>query len=271
MNEFVAARPIEQIVDTLRYPLDDRSGPDTLELVTRCREALAEHGSFSLVDFIKPDALHECVSQIQPLIPDHAYRHTQTHNVYFTDADPPLPNNHGALRRLISANHTLCCDQLSGTLIRSIYEWDGLLAFVAAVLERQELYRMRDPLARLNVMGYGADDALNWHFDRAQFTVTLLLQAPVAGGVFRYRRALRTESNPNYAGVARLLSEQDQQVQSLDLEAGTLNVFAGRYAAHCLTPVEGARMRLVAVFSYVESPDVEFSPEDRIRFYGRAE
>jgi len=30
-------------------------------------------------------------------------------------------------------------------------------------------------------------------------------------------------------------------------------------------------MRLVAVFSYVESPDAEFSPEDRIRFYGRPE
>ena len=87
MNEFVAARPIEQIVDTLRYPLDDRSNPDTLELVRRSREALAEHGSFSLVGFIKPEVLYECVSEIQPLIAHHAYRHTQTHNVYFTDAD----------------------------------------------------------------------------------------------------------------------------------------------------------------------------------------
>ena len=270
MHELSTAHSIDQIVDTLRYPLDDCSNPHTLELITRCRKAFAEHGSFSLVDFIKPGALRECVREVQPLMLHHAYRHTQTHNVYFTDADPPLPENHGARRRLISANHTLCCDQLLGTRIRSVYEWDGLLAFVAAVLERQELYRMRDPLARLNVMGYGADDTLNWHFDRSQFTVTLVLQAPVAGRVFRYRRALRTESDPNYAGVAQLLAEQDQQVQSLALEPGTLNVFAGRYAAHCLTPVKGARMRLVAVLSYVESPDVQFSAEDRIRFYGRA-
>jgi hypothetical protein len=37
---------------------------------------------------------------------------------------------------------------------------------------------MADPLARLNAMAYGEGQGLNWHFDRAEFTTTLLLQAP---------------------------------------------------------------------------------------------
>ena len=68
---------------------------------------------------------------------------------------------------------------------------------------------MPDPLARVNVMSYREGEALNWHFDRSEFTTTLLLQAPKAGGAFEYRSDLRTDTDPNYAGVARLLSGQD--------------------------------------------------------------
>ena len=32
---------------------------------------------------------------------------------------------------------------------------------------------------------------LNWHFDNSEFAITLLLQAPEAGGVFEYVRDLR--------------------------------------------------------------------------------
>jgi hypothetical protein len=39
-------------------------------------------------------------------------------------------------------------------------------------------------LARVNAMQYGAGEGLNWHFDRSEFTTTLLLQAPKAGGAF---------------------------------------------------------------------------------------
>ena len=50
--------------------------------------------------------------------------------------------------------------------------------------------------ARVNVMAYRAGDALNWHFDRSEFTTTCLLQAPAAGGEFQYRSALRSAADP---------------------------------------------------------------------------
>ncbi len=128
---------------------------------------------------------------------------------------------------------------------------------------------MTDPLARVNVMAYRAGEALNWHFDRSEFTTTLLLQAPEKGGEFEYRTDLRSANDPNYAGVAELLEGRDPQVQRIRLSAGTLNVFRGKNTAHRVTPVAGRVERFIAVFSYYEKPDVMFSDAERLGFYGR--
>ena len=74
---------------------------------------------------------------------------------------------------------------------------------------------------------------------------------------------------PNYEGVARLLAGHDERVQTLPLAPGTLNVFKGKNTAHRVTPVEGHRARIIAVFSYYETPDVTFGDRERLGFYGR--
>ncbi len=119
-------------------------------------------------------------------------------------------------------------------------------------------------------MEYRASEALNWHFDRSEFTTTLLLQAPDGGGNFEYRSDLRSDDDPNYEGVAALLEGRDQKVERLHLSAGTLNVFKGKNTAHRVTPVEGDHARIIAVFSFYDRPGVLFSEEERIGFYGRA-
>ncbi|MDB5984612.1 MAG: 2OG-Fe(II) oxygenase, partial [Pseudomonas sp.] len=79
-----------------------------------------------------------------------------------------------------------------------------------------------------------------------------------------------SDEDPNYEGVATLLRDEDPDVQSLSLEAGTLNVFRGKHTAHRVTPVQGKRERMIAVFSYYETPGVMFSAQERLGFYGRA-
>jgi hypothetical protein len=150
-----------------------------------------------------------------------------------------------------------------------LYEWKPFAEFLAAVMDKPILYTMADPLARVNVMGYGNGQALNWHFDRSEFTTTLLLQAPDLGGEFEYVKDLRSDDNPNYQGVADLLNGQIAPIQ-MPVTAGTLNVFKGKNTAHRVTPVGGNQDRIIAVFSYFEAPDVQFSETDRIGFYGRA-
>ena len=95
------------------------------------------------------------------------------------------------------------------------------------------------------------------------------VQAPEQGGAFEYRTDLRSADEPNYDGVARLLRGEDPDQRSLTLAPGTLNVFRGRNTPHRVTPVEGDRARLIAVFSYFEQPGVRFTEAEQRGFYGR--
>ncbi|MEO0617938.1 MAG: 2OG-Fe(II) oxygenase [Pseudomonadota bacterium] len=261
---------MHQLLDLERYPLDK---PDTAAyraLVDDGRLAIAERGLFNLHGLITETALAQCVAEVRTGLAAHAYTHAQDHNIYFRSEVEGLTARHPALKRSRTSNRKICADQIADSLVTGIYRWPPLAAFIADVMEKPELHTMDDPLACLNVMAYRNGEALNWHFDRSEFTTTLLLQAPEAGGEFQYRIGLRTDDDPNYDGVGRFLSGEDGGCETVTLRPGTLNIFKGVNTAHRVSPVQGARERIIAVLSYYEKPGVRFSDEDRIRFYGRA-
>jgi len=257
------------VVDLARHPIDRPGTSAYAALRDGCRAALATRGMFDLPGFMTPPALDAALSAIRPRMEREGFAHMREHNVYFRDDVPGVAPDHPSLRRFRTANRTLCADQLAGP-VTATYEHPALRAFLADVLRRPALHLMDDPLARVNVMAYREGEALNWHFDRAEFTTTLLLQAPEAGGAFLHRPGLRSQNDPNHEGVARLLAGEDPDVRVERPAAGTLNVFLGRDTAHRVEEVRGPRARIVAVFSYYERPGVTFSPEERLGFYGRA-
>ncbi len=210
------------------------------------------------------------VGEVTPVLDAHAFTHKRSHNIYFRKEIPGLAAGHPALRRFETSNQTICADQIPGSLPVRLYDWPDLAAFLAATMDKPALFPMDDRIACANVMRYTTGEALNWHFDRSEFTTTLLLQAPRDGGAFEYRTALRSDDDPNYDGVARMLRGEDPDIQSIVAQAGTLNVFRGKNTAHRVTPVLGPVDRIIAVFSYYETPGVRFSDEERIGFYGRA-
>jgi hypothetical protein len=258
------------VINLERYPLDREASVEWHNLVDRARADLARNGMFSLEDFIRTDSIGLAAQQIQPVMDAQSHTHKRSHNIYFKPDIPELNADHPALSKVETVSHTLCADQLVGSLVTEIYQYPPLLSFLSAVMQKPALYVMQDPLARVNVMSYREGETLNWHFDRSEFTTTLMLQAPDEGGEFEYRSDLRTSDNPNYDGVADLLQGRDPKVQKLRLSAGTLNVFRGKNTAHRVTPVVGQRERMVAVFSYYEKPGVMFTPEEQLGFYGRA-
>lgn len=260
---------MRDIVDLDRYPLDRPGSAEWQALVDRARADLARDGMYDLPGLVRPEALALACAELAPRFATEAFTHARTHNIYFRKQIDGLAPDHPALRQFETINRTLCADQFGG-VIRQLYEWPAFAAFLAATMQMPELYTMDDPLARYNAMAYGAGEALNWHFDRSEFTTTILLQAPDKGGEFEYRTDLRSPENPNYDGVARLLSGDDPEVRRIRLTPGALNVFRGRNTAHRVTPVEGATPRLICVFSFFDRPGVRFTPEEQIGFYGRA-
>ena len=261
---------MRDILDLDRYPLDRPGTPEWQALVARCRADLARDGMFNLEGFVKPAALQRAISEIGPVMDTLSFTHRRRHNIYFRKEIPGLPADHPALALCETVNHTVCADQITQSVPVWIYEWSHFITFLAAAMGKDALFPARDDLARVNVMAYRDGEALNWHFDRSEFTTTLLLQAPEQGGEFIYRTDLRSDDEPNYDGVAKLLRGEDPDVKSLQLTSGTLNVFRGKNTAHKVGKVKGTRERLIAVFSYFDRPGVVFSREDQLGFYGRA-
>jgi hypothetical protein len=261
---------MRHILDLERYPLDSPGAPEWHALVERCRSDLHRHGMYNLEGLVRPAALAQAISELKPIIDSSSFEHRRRHNIYFRKEIPGLAPDHPALALRETVNHTICADQFPESVLMWIYEWSHFMVFLAATMELPSLYTMLDPLARVNVMAYREGEQLNWHFDRSEYTTTLLLQAPEQGGAFVYRSDLRSEVDPNYEGVAKLLRGEDPEVKTLNLSAGTLNVFKGKNTAHCTSPVKGSRERIIAVFSYYPRPGVRFTREEQLGFYGRA-
>jgi hypothetical protein len=259
---------MQDVVDLAAYPLDRPDSSAWRALVAHCRADLAAEGMFNLAGFLRPVPRTTAAAALAPRFATEAFTHARRHNIYFRKVHE-LPAGHPALAEVETVNRTLCGDQIGGPIER-LYEWPAFAAFLAATMDKPVLHVMDDPLARMNAMAYGAGQGLNWHFDRSEFTTTLLLQAPEAGGAFEYRTDLRSAEDPNFEGVARLLRGEDPAKKVLHLAPGTLNVFRGKNTAHRVTPVEGPTDRIVAVFSYYDRPGVTFTAEERLGFYGRA-
>jgi hypothetical protein len=260
---------IASVVDLDRYPLDREDSAEWRQLVDGCVGDLAGRGMFELPGFLRAGVVEAVLERVLPRIETEGFVVRRTHNIYFLPGVDGLAADHPALCTMTTTNRTLCADQLLDTALTPLYEWAPLRRFIAATVGLAELHLMDDPLARVNVLGYRPGEALNWHFDRSEFTTTLLLQAAEREGVFEYRRELRSDTDPNHDGVGRLVAGEDPEVIRRAIEPGALNVFLGRNTAHRVSTVEGERERMIAVFSFYEQPGVVFTDEENLGFYGR--
>jgi hypothetical protein len=261
---------MNHLIDLERYPLDRLDSTAGQALVARCRDDLERDGLFNLIGLLREDVVTTLLRDLAPLMASESFTHRRRHNIYFLPKVDDLPDAHPALRQLETVNRTLCADQFAGNALMQLYQWPPFAEFLAAVMEKPRLHPMPDRLACVNVMAYRSGEALNWHFDRSEFTTTLLLQAAEQGGEFEYKTGLRNDGDPNYTGIGEFLDGDQSDVNRLELSAGTLNVFRGKNTLHRVSPVRGERERIIVTFSYYERTNVQFSREESIGFYGRA-
>ena len=158
----------------------------------------------------------------------------------------------------------------SDSVIRSLYEWDPLMEFVAKILGEEKLFRYADPFGALNLAVMAEGDQLGWHFDMTDFVVSLALQPSQAGGEFENAQKLRTSTDENYDDVQSVLSgNADDRVRVEPMHAGTLMIFNGRTSLHKVTPVEGSTLRIVALLAYDTKSGTDSSDELKLSRYGR--
>ncbi|MEM7533155.1 MAG: 2OG-Fe(II) oxygenase [Chloroflexota bacterium] len=261
---------IEALINLKQYPLNDLTTTTAQKLIARCQAELQTTGKCSLSDFLRPEVVPTLAAEVKSALKE-SYVQLIEHNVYFKKDDASLPDDHPARQRITTRQKALAYDRIPVDAgIRAIYNWQPLRDFIAQVVGHKTLYLHEDPMAPLNIMMLAEGDQLGWHYDRADFVTTLLLQAPEVGGRFEYVPHLRTADNENYAGLSQLLDDTHPDKISLAGQAGTLTLFQGIYSPHRVTQVQGATPRINSILSYTLEPGVVFSESARMQFYGRA-
>lgn len=270
MLPLTPAVTLGDVIDLERYPITDRTHPAYRALVTHSQSLLGQEGVAIFPGFVRDESVATMADQTLALHP-RMFHFRENHTVYFKPQEESVDSGHPLRRLMKTEKDTVAYADIPGdNLIRRIYESDEVLSFIKDVLGLDTLYRHADPLAALNLQGFTTGQQLGWHFDRSDFSVTLSLQAASAGGDFEYVRMLRNEDDDCYDAVRQFLDNPDtQQIEVLPQVPGTLTLFRGRYSLHRVTPVVGDRLRLNAVFAYVDQPNVEFSAYARQLFYGR--
>ncbi len=256
------------VVDLARYPIDDLDGEQGRSLIARCRRELAATGACALAGFLTAAAVGEMVA-IGSTLSEKAWVSDEAHTVYFEPVDDAVAPTHPRARLVRSAKRGIAYDYIAaGAPVRRLYESDEMTRFVGAVLDKDPLYRSADPLDALQITLFEQGDELGWHFDNSEFSVTLMYQKAESGGDFEYVPWLRSEADPCYADVQRVLDGEEAPTQLLG-SPGTLAVFRGHHALHRVSRVEGARPRINSVLTYGEQPDMRLNDLTSQLFYGR--
>ena len=226
-------------MDAARYPLADAAG--RARIVAAGREDLAREGCAMLPGFVTPDGTAAMAAEAIRLLP-RAHRRDHQLCAYVNQPGDGFPEGHPRRRFSPFRQHVLGADDFApdGPVMR-LYRWDDLTRLIAELLELPTLHRVADPLLSCNVTIMGEGDQHGWHFDSNDFVVSLLLQAPERGGRFVFAPGIRSESDPNYDGVARALDGDPAVTRVPAFTPGTLVLFRGKNSVHRVTPIEGAR------------------------------
>jgi len=257
----------EQFINLKDYPID-QDNEERSSLLASVRRDLQNDGCAVLKNFLTKQGIEALVSEADS-VSQQAHRSFNRTNVYFTKDDPTLPRNDPRRQFFDRSNSFIPADNFApdGPL-RQAHNFVGFETFIKEALQEPHFYRYADPLADVIVNMAEEGNGFPWHFDTNNFTVTLALQNADAGGEFEYAPAIRKEGE-NFQEVSRVLNGTSDKVVSLRLEPGDLQLFRGRYSLHRVAPLFGKTPRYVAIFSYVEEPNMVGAPERTKQLYGR--
>lgn len=270
-SAFAAAEiRLDEFIDLSQFPIHDLNHPARKELIENCRHEIAEDGCVVIPKFIKPSATSAMKEESIRLLPLANQTESRT-NPYFSKDDPSLPKTHPQRFFEARTSSYINSDLLEPqSLLRKIYDSDVLLHFISECLNIAPIYRWADPLGRNPYSVMEDENYFPWHFDANNFTVSILVQKSDSGGDFEYCPDIRSSGNENLEAVSRILHGDRENVKTLTLKAGDLQIFKGRYSMHRVTKTHGKSPRIIALPTYVTNPYLVNRPHHAKVLYGRA-
>jgi hypothetical protein len=257
------------LVDLDRYPLLDPGSRRMQEVLNWAREQVKATGACEVSRFLSPAGLDTVIADARDLSKT-AHRSEGYGTAYLDVPDTTLPEDHPRRYFGKAAVGVVAYDMFPpASPLRQLYEWDPMMRFIEAVLQRGSLYRYADPLGALNLAVMHAGDELQWHFDMTDFVVSLAIQDAAEGGDFLVAPHVRNVSDECYPDVKAVLDGTSDRVLRLEMTPGTLLIFEGRHSIHKVTPIHGSIPRLVGLLAYDTKPGTCSTELLRLARYGR--
>jgi len=262
---------LDQVINLEVYPINQPHSDRYRDLVKFHQEQLLQNGVTTLPGLVTKEALDETVKEVEGKA-DTSFTMKTDHNIYLKESDKSLDTNHIRNKRLDTKVAALACDELSeqGPL-KVIFRSESFLKFVQQILNLPSLHRNVDPVGAVFVNIYNDKFSHNWHFDESHWSTTILLQEAEKGGDFQYTKAFRNEDDETltYDIAEKVISGDEEHVNTLEFKPGTLNIFQGRRSLHSVTTCHGPVSRLLGVLHFSQKEGVRNSPGVQELFWGK--
>lgn len=258
------------LINRGRYPIDEPDNSLRAAAVEDARAALADDGCAVLRGFFTANGLAALLEEAVARKHKAHYSENKYCNVYLGDRNPDRPDDHPQNIFMPRSNGFVPADNFgAATLSKRLYDWPPLKDFIADCLGKDELFIYEDPISNMIVNVNRPGEQFNWHFDTNEFTITMLLQAAESGGYFEYAPNLRNADDESYDDVKRVLDGDRSRVKRLELNAGDLQLFLGRFSLHRVTENTGDIDRLLLIMSFADQPGMIGNPYRVKDLYGK--
>ena len=248
------------IIDCGRYPISDLVSDKGRAMAVEARRQLATTGAFHLPGFLSPAGLACCLAEAEALESSAHFSNNKL-TPYYRQPDPSLPDNDPKNMAVVfSVGYVAREDIPAGSAFRALYEGNDFLDMLRAMLPGETLYRYSEPRGSLNVTVMRRGDELGWHFDACELVASILFRDAQAGGEFDYVPGVRSPDDANEAGVAAVISGDEQGAHQVCLKPGDLLLFRGRHSLHRVRHVRGDVSRLIGLMSF---DNAEKAPPNR--------
>src|ERR1700721_4869464 len=180
---------LSALVDLVRYPLREDAG--FAPIAERCKAQVKESSFASLPGFLRTGVAEAMTSEVLDAIP-RAYRREQSFSAYDEATLEQYPADHVRRLKHESRQFVVATDVLpKAGKLRTLYGDETLTRRIAQMLDVPALFQLADPVMACTSTVMYEDDTHGWHFDLNDFVVSILLQAPEAGGTFDLQPNLR--------------------------------------------------------------------------------
>lgn len=222
--------------------------------------------------FMDNDSIYQIQKESEALYP-LAYKSTMWYNL-FVDDDKVDNASKKRLSNIVfnTQKSCICYDYINeNSLLKQLYLNTGFQAFISTIVWAWEIYPYADTLSSININYYNPWDALEWHFDNCEFTITLLIQKPELGGVYEYfpNKRYLENGNEDYESIEKMITWKSVP-DILNIEQWDLILFRWTESLHRVTEITWGQ-RILVTFCYNSKPGISLSETSRMTFFWRTQ